>query len=131
MLQKPEQGKKWERNGRLEVQEMRMLRWMNGLTRREKVEDRHVRASMKMINIEDNITESRLRWAGHVWRREQTEFSRRMLKMEVLGRRGRPKTRWKDSVMQDMRSIRVEQAEAMNKVIWRRVVHHHCGDLKG
>ena len=31
---------------------------------------------MKMTNIKDRITESRLRWAGHVWRRDQTKLSR-------------------------------------------------------
>ncbi len=117
---------------RLAVQEMRMLRWMNGLTRRDKVENKYVRGEMKVANIRNRIIESRLRWAGHVWRREQTELSRRMLEMEVSGRRrGRPKTRWKDSVMRDMRNIGAEQEEAINRVVWRRVVHHHCGDPKG
>ena len=117
---------------RLEVQEMRMLRWMNGITRRDKVENRYVRGSMKVANIKDRITESRLRWAGHVWRRDQTELSRQMLEMKVSGRRrGRPKTRWKDGVIRDMRSIGVQKEEAMDRVVWRRVVHHHCGDPKG
>ena len=44
---------------RLEVQEMRMLRWMNKITRRDKVENRYVRGSMKVANIKDRITESR------------------------------------------------------------------------
>ena len=53
----------------------------------------YVRGSMKVANIKDRITESRLRWAGHVWRRDQTELSRQMLEMKVSGRRrGRPKT---------------------------------------
>ena len=56
---------------RLEVQEMKMLRWMNGITRRDKVENRYVRGSM-VTNIKDRITESRLRWAGHVWKKDQT-----------------------------------------------------------
>ena len=54
---------------RLAVQEMRMLRWMNGITRRDKVENRYVWGSMKVTNFKDRIIESRLRWAGHVWRR--------------------------------------------------------------
>ena len=35
--------------------------------------------------------------------------------MEVSERRGRPKTRWKVSVMRDMRRIGVGQEEAMNR----------------
>ena len=38
---------------RLEVQEMRILRWMNGITRRGKVENKYVRGSMKVTNIKD------------------------------------------------------------------------------
>ena len=92
-----------------------------------------MRGSMKVTNIKDRITESRLRWAGHVWGRDQTELSRWMLEMEVSGkrRRGRPKTRWKDSAIRDMWSIGVEQEEVMNRAVWRRVVHHHCDDPKG
>ena len=40
------------------------------------------------------------------------------MEMEVSGRRrGRPKTRWKDSVIRDMWSIGAEQEEAMNRVV--------------
>ena len=60
---------------------------------------------------------------------DQTELSRQILEMKVSGRRGRPKTRWKDSVIWDM-SIRVQKEEAMDRVVWRRVVHHYYGDLK-
>ena len=63
--------------------------------------------------------------------RYQTELSKQMLKMEVSGgRRRRLKTMWKDSVIWDMWSIGVEQEEAVNRVVWRRLVHHHCGDPK-
>ena len=46
---------------------------------------------------------------------------------ESIGKKKRPKTRWKDNVMWDIRSIGVE---AMSRVVWRRVAHRHCGDLK-
>ena len=80
---------------RLVVVEMRMLRWMNGLTREDRVENRFVRRSIKVADIRLKVTERRLKWFGHVKRREEEHVSRRAEAMEVPGSRGRgrPRTR--------------------------------------
>lgn len=117
---------------RLEVQEMKMLRWMMGVTKKDKIENRLVRGSVGVQNIAKKVTERRLSWAGHVWRRKEEEghLGRRMLDMDLPGtrRRGRPKTRWKDAVERDLNWTGLTQEDSGDRGRWRRSLHHHCGD---
>ena len=49
-----------------------------------------------MGEISKKVQESRLKWYGHVSRREDEYVGKRVMGMEVPGkrRRGRPKRRW-------------------------------------
>ena len=46
------------------------------------------------------LREKRLRWLGHVQRRDKDDATRKILQMTVDGKRnrGRPKLRWRDLV---------------------------------
>ena len=46
---------------RLEVNEMRMLRWM-----RDKIRNEHIRGETRMMQVSKKITEKLLKWYGHV-----------------------------------------------------------------
>ena len=85
---------------RLNVNEMRMLRWSCGVTRKDRVPNKFIRGSMKVAEVRKKIMERRFVWYGHVERREDDHYLKRVANMEIPGRRrrGRPKTRWKDSV---------------------------------
>ena len=70
---------------RLEVNEMRMLRWMCGGTKKDNIRNEHVRGSVKVAPKQ--ITEKRLTWYAHVKRRDEGHVLRRMLDAPVLGKR--------------------------------------------
>ena len=76
---------------RREVNEMRMrLRWMCGVTKKDKIWNEHVRGSVKVAPVTKKITEGRLRWYGHcVKRRDEGDMLRRMVDAPVPGKRWR------------------------------------------
>ena len=50
------------------------------------------------------MQESRLKWYGHILRREDENVGKRVMVMELPGkrRRGIPKRRWLDSIRNDL-----------------------------
>ena len=53
---------------KLDVAEMRMLRWMNGVTKLDRIRN-ELRGTTKVEEISKKVEESRLKWYGHVLRR--------------------------------------------------------------
>lgn len=87
--------KKTEGN-KMDVSEMRMLRWMSGMTRMDKVRNIHVRGPVKVTEASKKAQGTRLRWFGHVMKRgaDEEHAGRQVMTIEVQGRRiGRPKRR--------------------------------------
>jgi hypothetical protein len=76
----------------MSVAEMRMLRWMSGASRKDRIRNEYVRGSIGAASIMDKIRENIFRWFGHMMRREKTKE----LRINVEGKRGRPKKRWLD-----------------------------------
>ena len=72
---------------RLEVAEMKMCRWACGKTRRDRERNENIRERMKVTNIGVRCRRARLRWFGHVKRREESYVGRRLLSMGPPGLR--------------------------------------------
>ncbi|KAA5655339.1 hypothetical protein F3G58_31385, partial [Pseudomonas aeruginosa] len=83
---------------RLHAAEMRMLRWMCGVTRMDRIRNEYVRGSLKVAPVTEKLRSARLGWYGHVMRRNENEVGKRVLTMNVEGYRGRgrPKKKWMD-----------------------------------
>ena len=111
---------------KLDVAEMRMLRWMSGVTREDRIRNEYIRGSSKVVEISKKAQEGRLRWYGHLLRREEDHVGRRIMEMEVHGRRrrGRPKKRWKDSIREDLEFKGIDEAEAHDRARWRRLIRN-------
>ncbi|MCJ8729260.1 hypothetical protein PDJAM_G00104010 [Pangasius djambal] len=79
----------------LEVAELKMLRFSFGVTRLDRIRNEYIRGTAHVGRLGDKVREARLRWFGHVQRRESKYIGRRMLDMELPGRRrrGRAKKR--------------------------------------
>ncbi|KAK3528198.1 hypothetical protein QTP86_023981, partial [Hemibagrus guttatus] len=89
----------------LEVAELKMLRFSLGVTRLDRIRNEYIRGTAHVGRLGDKVREARLRWFGHVQRRESEYIGRRMLDMELPGRRqrGRPKRRYMDGINEDMK----------------------------
>ena len=72
------------------------------------------------------MQERRLRWFVHVMRKEEESVCRRVMKMEVPGkrRRGRPRKRWKDTLNEDMREKDVQVNDTQDRCRWRRLIRN-------
>ncbi|XP_066964203.1 uncharacterized protein [Macrobrachium rosenbergii] len=91
---------------KMDVAEMRMLRWMAGVTREDRIRNDYIRGSTKVVEISKKVQDERLRWYGYLLRRDENHAGRHSMGMEVQRRRrrrGRPRKRWKDCVRGDLR----------------------------
>ncbi|GJV88837.1 hypothetical protein Tco_1532775 [Tanacetum coccineum] len=106
---------------RVEVAELRMLRWTCGRTLSDMIPNGVYRAELEVENIINKMREGRLRWFGHVRRRPQSAPVRRVeaLVVDDLRRRGRPKLRWEDRVKQDLKELRLSVDMTFDRNDWR------------
>ena len=102
---------------------MRMLRRMCEATREDRIEKEYIRGTTKM-EVSKKAQEGRLRWYGHILRREEDHVGKQTMEMEVQGRRkrGRPKKRWIDCVKEDLRTRNIDETDVYNRTRWRRLI---------
>ena len=108
---------------RMEVAKMKMLRWMCGVTRLDRIKNDYIRDTVKVAEVTKKMQERRLQWYGHVMRREEESVLRRVMNMEVPGKRkrGRPRKRWKDTIKEDMLEKNVQVDDTQDRSRWRRL----------
>ena len=105
---------------------MRMLRWMSGHTRRDKIRNECIRKKVGVAPIDEKITESRLRWFGHVRRRPTEAPVRRIDKLEdspLKRGRGRPLTTLRDIIKKDLEINGLSESMVFDRAQWRHLIH--------
>ena len=109
------------------VAEIKMLRFAMGVTRKDKIRNEHIRSTAKVERLGMKMREGRLRWYGHVMRRDQKYVGRKMIEMELPGkrRRGRPKRRFLDVVKKDMGEVGAKEMDVEERKMWRMMIR--CG----
>nr|GEW24740.1 retrovirus-related Pol polyprotein LINE-1 [Tanacetum cinerariifolium] len=98
-------------SNKVEVAELRMLRWTCGKTMVDMIPNGVFRAELDVDSIIDKMREGRLRSFRHVKRRPQTALVMRVEALVVEGsrRRGRPKLRWEYRLKMDMKELRLSE----------------------
>ncbi|KAL6557565.1 hypothetical protein OROMI_017915 [Orobanche minor] len=107
---------------KMNVAEMRMLRWMCGHTKKDRLRNEMIREKVIVASIEDKMMENRLRWFGHVRRRPVDTPVRRLEgwgTSNIVKGRGRPKRTWIKLIENDMRFLGIGESMAMERQIWR------------
>ena len=102
---------------------MKMCRWACGWTRMDRVRNETVRNRLKVEKITDRLRRARLKWYGHVERRDENYVGRRVMNMALPGKRkrGRPKRRWCDNIKEDLEEIGAAGDDAKDRDKWRRL----------
>ena len=62
---------------------MRMLRWMCGKTRMNKIRNEDIRWLVRVAHIEDKMRENRLQWFGHIRRRSMDAPVRKVKRLTL------------------------------------------------
>ena len=81
--------------------ELSMIRWMCGVKLNERMKSEELRELLGLEPVSLMIKKSRLRWFGHVERKDDNDWVKRCIMWGVEGirQRGRPKKTWWDCVI--------------------------------
>ena len=107
---------------KIETTEMRMLRGILGVSIREHMRNEDIRRILHITPIDEVMRSGRLRWFGHVQRRDANNVTYRVMELAMPGarRRGRPKKTWHQQLKDHMTDVGVTQDLALDRNEWRR-----------
>lgn len=66
----------------LRADEMKMLRWSGGVTLKDRVRNADIRGTFRVQDIAEKMRENRIRWYGHVTRRNEQHITRTVMTVE-------------------------------------------------
>jgi len=99
---------------------MRMVRWMCNVKVKDRVPSKELRERLGIDDIILILPQNRLRWYGHVLRKENTDWVRKWLPLGSRPR-GRPKRTWKE-VVQDCQARNLKREDAMGRGRWKKLI---------
>jgi hypothetical protein len=119
------QTKRWYVR-QLGVASMRMLRWMCGHTRRDRIQNDDIRGRVGVKPIAKKLIQHRLRWVGHIQCRPlyASVHSGRLKRAYNVKRGwGRPNLTWEESVKRDLKDWSITKELAMDRAAWKLAIH--------
>uniref|UniRef100_A0A8D8QY66 Endonuclease-reverse transcriptase n=1 Tax=Cacopsylla melanoneura TaxID=428564 RepID=A0A8D8QY66_9HEMI len=91
----------------------------NGIWRIRK--NKEIRDLFNEPDIIAKIRSRRMRWSGHILRRNSDSLIKSIWEADINGTRGRgrPRLRWKDQIRKDMEQIDITEEDAQDRTVWR------------
>ena len=101
-----------------------MVRWMCGIKLKDRFPSRELRERLGVDDIALVLQQNRLRWYGHVLRKDDEDWVKKCMEHEVEGSspRGRPKKTWKEVVREDCQARKLKKEDAMDRCKWRKMI---------
>ena len=83
-----------------------------------------VRSMLAIDDIAEVMRRNRLRWFGHIERRDELCWIERFETLQVDGDgvKGRPKKRWREVLREDMREKGLCREDAWDRSRWRKML---------
>jgi hypothetical protein len=113
-------------NHTVSVAEMRMLRWIYGHTRLDRVRNDDIRDRLGVASIEEKLIQQRLRWFGHVHRRPPKALvHRRIIRRDnnVKRGRGQPNLTWEEATKRDLKEWNIPIELCLDRSAWKEAIH--------
>ena len=111
---------------RLDRTESAMIRWMCGSSAGDNSSSAGLRTKLGITPITELVFQGRLRWFGHVSRKDDSDWLRRVQALEVdscgASLRGRPPKSWSEAVKGDLRDYRLNIRDTWDRDKWRDAI---------
>ena len=106
---------------RLERTEKMMMRWMCGVTLKDGKTSEELRERLAVVSVSERVHQGRLRWFGHVERKDEGDWVSACRDLSVAGAKGKGRGRktWKECVADDMRKMKLKREDAQDRGLWR------------
>ena len=106
----------------LQRAEMRMVRWMCGIKLKDRLSSKELRERLGIDDIALVSQQNRLRWYGHVLRKDDDYWVKKCMEYEVQGPRRRRKRTWKEVVQEDCQARKMNEEDAVDRCKWRKMI---------
>src|SRR6267154_2675275 len=105
---------------RLRRTENNMVRWMSGVTMKDRRTCEKLRQGLGIESVESVVGRGRLRWYGHVERKAAVDWVFKCRNLEVEGVIGRDRGRktWLECVATDMKRFDLKKEDAQDRSLW-------------
>ena len=110
---------------KMEVTEMRMLRWMCGHTLMDRITNQEFREKLGVAPISEKMQKYRLRWFVHVQRNTFDALVRRVESIIIEGKRsrGRPMRTWGEQIRLGLHELNLSADLTRDRSSWIRHIH--------
>ena len=94
-----------------------MVRWICGVKLKDRFPSKELRERLGVDDIALVLQQNRLRWYGHVLRKEDDDWVKKCMEYEVEGPRprGRPKRTWREVVKEDCQARKLNIEDAIDR----------------
>ena len=98
---------------------------------KDRCKSEELRKRLDVEDVGDVVRNSRLRWFGHLERKDVGDRTSACRNIVVAGNagKGRPKKRWMDGVEEDLRKYGLDKSLAKDRDRWRAQVMGKTSDL--
>ena len=109
---------------RLERTERMMVRWMCGVTLKDRKRSEDLLVRLGIESVAEVVRRSRLRWFGHLERMSTDNWVSACREINIAGLRGRGRGRktWQECVGEDMRRLGLTRETAQDRAVWRHAI---------